>query len=865
MLNYRLPISVWLAAALFTTLLAVSSWNVRGVADPEGYILNTNQFMSINSYEDDGAVVMFLSLDLAKDFHSWSKWVLNIGSPFILSARVLIRLADWLGVVTRFDEPSLYLLYPEKLIGIWRLVGLYKAALLFCCPVVLFWIGRNFFSERTGLLAAWLMALMPFPLAFEGRGKVDLLAIACGLFSLLYQMAYAKDRRIKHLLAASVFLGLSLAFKLIMVPAAFTLFIAFVLSIDPGQRLALRSYKPLIWAGAAGFLVYLAANPFMVPGLASTLSLYSSNLLATKASSLKEVLEATVYRLAHLDSLQGQWTPWLLGPGLALLIFRLPKSREKWLPQLLLPLFILIDIIYLSSIMQERLRFLTYYYYAISVTLLLIAAFFLDEAGKLFSRNRAMSILSPLLIAGTLFASFQDQWRVLQLMLTRTNRQLAHEWIFQHVAPGTSVGIPLRQGSEFFNTNIRLDPFRYDLSLVGSQAQWLKDSYPQYVLWERDAPEAPPLRDPGYHLAAEFNQGKNLPHERYDLYQEQTFAVYRKISSPADSPSRPAIFETQLGEYFRQHPQEDCNLLQYQALYFYPISMNLMRLAGNAVQPFATGAFFSKIRQEEDPPAYLHTIDPGLLDIWGVKYILARVDPAGGFMEKTVDSGYYPLEEKWRADRLMPDGSTRCVALLVNHDYRGGAIFIPDAAKVFEARPKNGLLGFGRRLLLPYGRFFSREEFQELGVDALEISLDFTCDRPVDVILKGGKRRQSLQLGPGHQTIRTVYTVGKPSEDVGYEINPLHGDKTNIVVKFLKASPLVLQGEPTVKCESLNQYSGFARMNSPIPGQVIFSMPYHEHWQAQVDGNPAAVVPGISGTLAVPVTAGDHFVALLCR
>jgi hypothetical protein len=146
----------------------------------------------------------------------------------------------------------------------------------------------------------------------------------------------------------------------------------------------------------------------------------------------------------------------------------------------------------------------------------------------------------------------------------------------------------------------------------------------------------------------------------------------------------------------------------------------------------------------------------------------------------------------------------------------------------------------------------------------LEICLEFTCDRAVDVILKGGKRRQSLQLGPGHHRIRTAYTVGEPVEDVGYEINVVRGEKTDIRVASLSAAPLVLNGEPAVQCESLNPQGGFVRVRAKNSGRVIFCLPFHKRWRAEVDGEPADVVSGISGTTAVPVPAGEHFVALRC-
>lgn len=868
MLHLRVPASVWLATALFAVLLAIAAYNVRGVVDAEGYPLNTNQFMAANTYDDDGAIIVYLSLDYAPDFATWSKWALNIGTPFILSARPLLRLADWLGIVTRFDDPSLYLLYPEKLRGVWQFLNLYKVLLVCWAPVVLYLVGRNVFSERTGLIAAWFMAVMPFPLGFEPRGKLDLLTILLGLLSLLCQAAYLRDRQTRQLVAAGAFLGVSLALKVIMIPALATLVIAFYWGRDKDRRPGLGGQAPLALAGLVCALVYLTANPSFLPALSSTVRLYSANLVDVQAgqnkSGLAAIVAAQLYRFVHFDSLLGTWLPGLLPLGLLAALWRVVRRGEQWRPVGLLVLFVAGDVLFLALIMRERMEFLTYYYYALAICGLLFAAFCGDRLMALGRRWRLGPVALALVVL-VAAATFREQLAVFKYLIRPTDRQQAQAWITRHVPAGASIGIPLSPGTEYFNQRIRLDPFRYDLAFIGPQAQHLAQAGPDYALWQQSAPDVPLPPTPGYALAAAFARGLNLPHERCDLYQEEAFYLLR-AANPRES-REPRTFEAALGDFFRAAPSPDCNLLQYQSLYFYPLSLNLLRKTGDTLLPFASEAFFTTVRTAESPLAYVHGIDPALLNLWGVGYVLARVDDAGGFAANTLASGSYGLRELWRRDRTMQDGSTRPVGLFACDRSLGQGVFAPDAAPdaVFSAQGRAGVFGLGARPLKPYGAFFSRERFAELGVDTIEVVMDLTTDGQADIILKGGARRQSLLVGPGRHRIRTAYTVGRAVDNVGYEINPAGGQKTDIRVQALWAAPLALAGKPMVACPSLGPHQGFFRVHADRPGRLLVPMPYHQRWEASVDGRAVSVLPGIAGALAVPVPAGEHFVALFAR
>ncbi len=865
-MNFRVPASVWVATALFAVLLSIAAYNVRGVVDPEGYPLNTNQFMTTNIYDDDGAIIVFLSLDYAPNFATWSKWALNVGTPYILSARPLLRLADWLGIVTRFDDPSLYLLYPEKLRGVWKFLNLYKVLLVCWAPVVLYWLGRNFFSERTGQIAAWLMAVMPFPIGFEPRGKLDLLTILLGLLSILCQMAYMRDRQTRQLLAAAVFLGLSLAFKVIMIPAFATLVVAYYWGRKNDRHPGLLGHAPLGLACLVCAVVYLSANPSFLPALSSTLRLYSANLIDVQAGQTKAdfaaIVDAQLYRFSHFDSLLGSWLPWLLPFGLLLTLCTVAVRREKGRPVGLFLAFFVADVVFLALIMRERMEFLTYYYYALAVCALVFVAYFLDACIDL-ARRSGLGPVSLVLIVLVIAATFRQQLAVFEYMTRPTDRQQAQAWITRHIPAGASVGIPLVAGAEYFNQRIRLDPFRYNLAFIGPKAENLTETGPDYVLLEQGQPGAALPTTPGYAPTAAFASGLDLPHERCDLYQEEAFHLLRADRPHANNKSR--TFEATLGNYFRTNQSPDCNILQYQALYYYPLSLNLLRKTGDTLLPFASEAFFTTIRQADTPPAYVHGIDPTLLCLWGVGYVLARTDAAGGFAENTLDSGSYAFMELWRRNRTMQDGSIRPVGLFANKAYLGQGVFAPDAATVYAAKAAPGLLGFGARPLQAYGTFFSQERYAALGCDTIEVTMDLTTDGQADIILKGGKRRQSLLVGPGRHRIRTAYTVGEAVDNVGYEINPAGGQKTATRVHALRAAPLALAGEPVVVCQSLDPHEGFFRVQAQTPGRLVIPMPYHHRWKATVDGRPVPVVPGISGTTAVALPAGEHFVAVFTR
>ena len=97
--------------------------------------------------------------------------------------RALASLAGKAGIIKVFQDPWLYLAYPEEILRVWHAYGLYKLFFLAWLPIVVWWIGNNFLTRASGLLAVVIFAAMPFLPAFEQRMKPDGVAILFGSLS----------------------------------------------------------------------------------------------------------------------------------------------------------------------------------------------------------------------------------------------------------------------------------------------------------------------------------------------------------------------------------------------------------------------------------------------------------------------------------------------------------------------------------------------------------------------------------------------------------------------------------------------------------------------------------------------------------
>jgi hypothetical protein len=122
-------------------------------------------------------------------------------------------------------------------------------------------IGRQIFSARVGLLAAFLLAVIPWHLRQSAIYKPDIQLIAASLFAFDRSLAAAARPTWRRYLAAGAAIGLALASKFNAGPIAFPLMFA---ALSGGGWRDKRAWGRLVLAGAVSLAVFLLCTPFVL-------------------------------------------------------------------------------------------------------------------------------------------------------------------------------------------------------------------------------------------------------------------------------------------------------------------------------------------------------------------------------------------------------------------------------------------------------------------------------------------------------------------------------------------------------------------------------------------------------------------------
>lgn len=861
-IHYNVHPLVWVVIVFVLAVQLMAIGKVRGVGDGEGYLLNTSRIFSLNTYEDDGSANLALALGQGKNLPRYLPYGIDIGGPYIYLGRFVLLVAERLGLVTLFSDPSLYLLYPDAYRTVWKTFAVYKAVLLMLVPLVLYWLCTNFFTKLSGIFAVLIFAAMPFVPGFEVRLKVDVLAVAVGLLSVMHQIQFLRTRQPRYCIFAAAWLGLSLSMKLILITTGLTLICFLVYcSIKCAQRL--RYFLRVGTQAAIVFLtVYVLANPMVIPGWYVYFTSIAKHLGENSNSSIG-TLHALWLRWSSFDIFFGPVFLWLIPPVLVFSIYLTCRFKENRAFFGTLLSLLILQTIYFSLSFRGALANTTYYYYSHAILLIpLMASCFAWLRIRVLKMIPSIAFVVIPLFCAALFFSFKSQVAVLQYLTSRTDRQNFLHWIDNNLVPGASIGVPVERFSNVIDSLIRVDPFRYRVVPVGKDASLAAQYLPDYILWVRPSPVAKALALPEYDLAACFNAGSELPHNRYDLYQEEVFELYaRKSSLPQKSPSfSPWNLEYDIGRFLRRDMEQQFNIMQFQGMHFYPISLDLFRKTQQTIVPFPTQAFAGAVRYRTSPLTYVHQADPLCLPLWGVKYVVADMRPESAFLTHTLGRSGKRFEFMQQFEATF-EGQPRKIGIFKNIDYLGQVFFAPESLP----RERNTLQRthgrFLERPLKTYGTLYPQEFLLAGNVTAIEVRLVIETDTTVDVLIKSSGHTQSYLIGPGYHDVLLPYTVANSDGSIDYEINTT-ADSGNIIVHALSASPLRLQKLPNVDSCAIDSRQAFVHFTNFDSGRVFFALPFHKYWVAEVDGQRVQVTPGPAGCVAIPVMAGEHFIAL---
>lgn len=856
-LDFGVPKAVLAAVLVFAAVNLASILGLHGIADPEGYVLNPSRQIPVNTHEDDGHLNITAMLGHLKPGQSKFSYYFNIGGPFLHLATGAAAIGDALGLVKRFDDKTIYWLYPEELKRAWQFFGMVKLAFIIWLPIVVFWFGNNHFSRRAGLAAAWLVVAMPLIPGFEQRMKVDSVVIGLGLLSMLFQVAYARWGRTRDLYAGAAALAVSLSMKFVMLPALPVFLGCYLLGQHArGERALSRTSlaRAAIVAGLA-LVVFIAANPRFIPGILVMARDYAQNVTAAhRAASPYGFWDTMLARLTTFGPLAGSWSdaaalPVLAFSALACLLGR----KAPWRTGLAALLsFFLLDILYLYCFVgAEGVRTLTYYFFAAALVLCMLAAFALDRLASSLPVPRRLSGFAMFTAVCVLaLISFRQQAAILDYSVGPTNRQLALAWLDGHLPADATIGVPLPPGGVALNNYYWVDPFRHAVLPLGAGLEQLEESRPDFVLRVLDSKARQSAIPPGYEQAAVFERGDGLSGDgRRDMFQDEAYQILRRTApGPAIRKTTP---EKRIFQRLEADPEPVFNLMTWKSTSLYPISLEMFRKWGERVTPFPIRAFASSIR-EGGVLDYVHQIPPECLTLWGVKYLLAPAPDGGPLRTETLASGLYPLAPvTWTG--AGKDGPS----LFRNEGYLGQAVFIPRSAPLDARQASPSPIFPGRGRLPLYGDLAPAAGAD--GPRLVEVAFALETDQPVDMILSDGSRKQSVVVGPGYHATSLPLRPGP--KGVRYEINPVSAP-ARAILHSIEVRPMELVGPPAVQAGDLSPRRAAARVDVPAPGRVVFALPWHGYWQAEVDGKPARAQRGPGNTVAVEVPGGSHGVLL---
>ncbi|MFZ5426241.1 MAG: hypothetical protein ACOZEN_04665 [Thermodesulfobacteriota bacterium] len=855
-LDWTVPKGAAAAALVFLAVNLAALAGLRGVADPEGFILNTSHIVPVNSHEDDGQINIAAMLGFLEPGSSKFGYYFNIGGPFLHIASGAAAAADALGLVKRFDQPALYWLYPEELKRAWTFFGAVKLCFVVWLPVAAYWFGNNHLSRRAGLIGAWLVCAMPFLPGFEQRMKVDSVAILAGLVSLTLALAYARwGGRSRMVMAAST-LAVSLSMKFVMLPAA-PVVLACALAGWRAEGGRFFSRRFLAWISGTGLLalaVFFLANPRFIPGLILLARDYGTSMSSFHAAPVKYGLaEALLARLTSLGTLAGRWMDWAAIPVLFLTALACLAGRRPWRAgAAALAAFFVLDVafVFVFAGVGMALEY-TYYFFAAALAACMMTAFILDRLAAGATRLGTLPALAALLLPLALAAwSFGEQARVLEYVTSPTNRQQALEWLSANVPPGATVAVPLPPAGSPLNTLYWVDPFRYRVVPAGKALELAGGLEPAFVLRVLDGKAGQSELPPGYEQAAVFERGEGLSGSgRRDMFQDEAYQVLRRLGAgPPDQADTP---EHRIFQFAEADPEPVFNLMTWKSTSLYPISLEMFRKWDDRVTPFPIRAFASSIR-EGGVLNYVHQIPPECLTLWGVKYLLAPGPDGGALRTEPLASGRYPLTPAGWAG-AGKDGPS----LYRNTGYLGQAMFIPRSAPLDtrQASPSPFFPGRGRLPL--YGDLATAAGPD--GPSIVEVSFALETDQPVDMILSDGHSKQSVVAGPGYHATSLPFRLGP--KGVRYEINPVSAP-ARVILHHIEVRPMDLVGPPTVQAADPSPRRATARVDVPASGRVVFALPWHRYWQAEVDGKPARALRGPGNTVAVEVPQGASQAAI---
>jgi hypothetical protein len=321
--------------------------------------------------------------------------------------------------------------------------------------------------------------------------------------------------------------------------------------------------------------------------------------------------------------------------------------------------------------------------------------------------------------------------------------------------------------------------------------------------------------------------------------------------------------EYRFGEEIRKDAEKEFRILQFQSISFIPLWLNLMRKRDNTVDFDSHTSFESSIKGDKSQSfkyGYVHNIGPATLQLWGVKYVLARIDSETRFDEYVLKSGRYDLKKIDKYETLFGN-KRREIGFFYNNDYLGQVFF----ARFEGKEERDEKQPFWRRVLRkskgksPEGILYDKKSLENLKTNTLSVYIRLKATSPSHISIKGAGNSESWTTAAGRQIVWMPYKIFDHGEEIKYQISSVE-KKGKIRVEKIDVLPMYLSDKSVIEGSVITRKRAHAKILTDFRGCLIFSLPYDRFWEAKVDGRSSPVIKGPAGTLAVEISAGKHLV-----
>ena len=305
-------------------------------------------------YDPDEPIFMITAFKLLKDHTFNPGWFGHPGSTTIYLLALIDVVTVALGVATgrfanvhdfaaaAYADPALLFL-PSRFAMVLFGVG---------CILLTFLIGRALFGSRTGLVAAFLLAVNPLHIVWSQVIRTDVMASFFTLVSLLFAIRVAKAGRLRGYVWAGLFIGIAMATKW---PSA-TGFIAIAggtlayLRSEPND---LRRQLCFLAAALAAIIVGLfISSPFIFIDWQTVLSNLGGEVKTGHLghTSLGHLANLDYYVVQQIGGSMG-----LVGLGLAAFGMGLSSARHRVAAWILIPVtFVTLALICSQAVIWSR-------------------------------------------------------------------------------------------------------------------------------------------------------------------------------------------------------------------------------------------------------------------------------------------------------------------------------------------------------------------------------------------------------------------------------------------------------------------------------------------------------------------------------